>query len=271
MQLPGATTQMRRQRTAAYTALVRLGILGGGRAAWAYGSAWKRIGWPLSGIWLRDASRSQITALLGTSRFDIADLAAESELLLVAVSDRAIPEVLSLVPPTDALLFHASGATAAPENGFSLHPLLALPPVGVQSDLEGALLVFEGAHRRTAKLIASAVGARFAEVTPEQKPLYHAAAVFGSNYVAAMLEIAERIMRDAGVAGAREDLARLATSAILNWTAHEDARRFTGPAARGDTTVLERHLQALEGDAGLAELYTLLARQISGSLIARPE
>ncbi len=60
-----------------------------------------------------------------------------------------------------------------------------LPPAGVPSDLENTLLVFEGEHRRTAKLIAAAVGARFAEVAPEQKALYHAAAVFGANYVAA--------------------------------------------------------------------------------------
>lgn len=250
---------------------MRLGILGGGRAAWAFGSAWKRIGWPLSGVWLRDDSHSRIAELLETARLDIGDLARDSELLLVAVSDRAIAEVAEAIPETDALVFHASGALLAMRGGFSLHPLKALPPVGTPSDLEGTLLVFEGEHRRTAKLIATAIDARFCEVDPRQKPLYHAAAVFGANYVAAALEISERLMERAGVTSAREDLVALALSAIENWRAHTDARRFTGPAARGDGAVIERHLEALRDDPRLAELYRSLAAEIAGSLLARPD
>jgi predicted short-subunit dehydrogenase-like oxidoreductase (DUF2520 family) len=250
---------------------MRLGILGGGRAAWAFGSAWKRIGWPLTGVWLRDASNSHIAERLETARMDMPDLARDSELLLVAVSDRAIPEVTALVPETEALIFHASGAMLSLRDGFSLHPLKSLPPVGDDVSLENTLLVFEGAHRRTAKLIATAVGARFAEVSPEQKALYHAAAVFGSNYVAASLDIAERLMRRAGVEPNRDDLIALAHSAIANWKKHDDARRFTGPAARGDREVILRHLEVLRGDPQLAQLYELLAAEIAGSNLASAE
>ena len=244
---------------------MRLGILGGGRAAWAFGSAWKRIGWPLSGVWLRDESHSHITELLGTARVDLADLAAESELLLLAVSDRAIPECAVAVPETDALVFHASGALLSVRGGFSLHPLKALPPVGQPSDLEGTLLVFEGEHRRTAKLIAAAVGARFCEIEPEQKTLYHAAAVFGANYVAASLDIAQQLMTRVGLGDVRPELVALAQSAIDNWSRHTDAHRFTGPAARGDREVMQRHLEALRTDPELAELYELLASAILAS------
>lgn len=250
---------------------MRLGILGGGRAAWAFGSAWRRIGWPLSGVWLRDESQSRIAALLETPRVEIGALADRSELLLVAVSDRAIPEVAERIPATGALVFHASGALLSVRGGFSLHPLKSLPPVGEPSDLEGTLLVFEGEHQRTAKLIAAAVGARFCEVAAEQKPLYHAAAVFGANYVAACLDLAERLMAQAGVDHAREDLAALARSAVANWLRHTDARRFTGPAARGDRETVARHLEALRGDPQVAEMYRLLADQIAGSLLARPK
>lgn len=250
---------------------VRLGILGGGRAAWAYGSAWRRIGWPLSGVWLRDESQSHIAELLGTARLELTDLARDSELLLVAVSDRAIPECARVIPETDAIVFHASGSMLSVREGFSLHPLKALPPVGERSDLEDTLLVFEGAHRHTAKLIAAAVGARFAEVAPEKKALYHAAAVFGANYVAAALDIGEQLMHRAGVEDAREALVALAHSAIDNWRKHTDARRFTGPAARGDANVVRQHLQALEGDPQLARVYELLAAHIAGLNLASGE
>ena len=242
---------------------MRLGILGGGRAAWAYGSAWKRIGWPLSGVWLRDASHSHIAELLETARLDMTDLARDSELLLIAVSDRAIAEVATSIPQTEGLIFHASGAMLSMRDGFSLHPLRSLPPVGEKVDLEGTLLVFEGQHRRTAKLVAAAVGARFAEVSPEQKSLYHAAAVFGSNYIAAMLDIAQELMTRGGVDNVRDDLIALASSAMDNWRHHEDSSRFTGPAVRGDQEVMKRHLEALRGDPKLARLYEVLAEYIA--------
>lgn len=236
---------------------MRLGIIGGGRAAWAFGSTWRRIGWPISGIALR--SQSAIPRLLDCRLRSVAELPKESDLILVAVSDRAIGEVAMSLPQSEAIVFHPSGILTSVRGGFSLHPLKSLPPVGEPSDLKGALLVFEGSHREVAQRIAAAAGARFAEIAARQKVLYHAAAVFGSNYVAALLDIAEELI---GVEHAREDIAALAQSAIDNWRRHADARRFTGPAARGDHEVIERHLQALQQDPQLAELYRLLAERI---------
>jgi predicted short-subunit dehydrogenase-like oxidoreductase (DUF2520 family) len=156
-------------------------------------------------------------------------------------------------------VFHPSGILTSVRGGFSLHPLKSLPPVGEPSDLRGSLMVFEGAHRDVAARIASAAGARFAEIAPQQKVLYHAAAVFGSNYIAALLDIAEELI---GIEHARDDLAALAESAIENWRKHSDSRRFTGPAARGEREVMERHLSALQRDPQLAELYRALAARI---------
>jgi predicted short-subunit dehydrogenase-like oxidoreductase (DUF2520 family) len=224
---------------------MKLGIIGNGRAAWAFASTWRRIGWPLTGIATRGAP--------------IDELAATSDLILVAVTDRAIVEVAESIPHTNAFIFHPSGALPALRGGFSLHPLKSLPPVGEPSDLEGTLLVFEGAHREVAQSIATAAGARFAEISPDAKIRYHAGAVFGSNYIAALLDIAEELI---GIDGAREDIAALARSAIDNWAAHTDALRFTGPASRGDDAVMRQHLDSLRDSPELAEVYRLLTARI---------
>jgi predicted short-subunit dehydrogenase-like oxidoreductase (DUF2520 family) len=239
---------------------MRLGIIGGGRAAWAFGSTWRRIGWPIDGIATR--SESPIAKLLAAQATTIEALADRAELILIAVSDRAIEEVAASIPHTGAVIFHPSGALTSVRGGFSLHPLRALPPVGEPSDLRDTLLVFEGARRDIAQRIAAAASARFAEIAPEHKVLYHAAAVFGSNYVAALLDIAEGLI---GIEGARDDLAELAESAIANWRRHSGPHRFTGPAARGDRKVLERHLAALRERPELAEIYRLLAVHILAS------
>ena len=234
-----------------------LGIIGGGRAAWAFGSTWRRIGWPLAGVSTRH--EGPLPSLLQTSRRDVGDLAADSDLLLIAVNDRAIHQVAAEIPETRAIIWHPSGSLTSVRGGFSLHPLKALPPVGEPSDLHDTLLVFEGSHREVAMQLVNAAGARFAEIAPEQKPLYHAAAVFASNYVAALLDIADQL---AGI-DARDDLCALAQSAIENWRRHTDARRFTGPASRGDREVIDAHIELLQPP--LALLYRLLAERILAS------
>jgi predicted short-subunit dehydrogenase-like oxidoreductase (DUF2520 family) len=239
-----------------------LGIIGGGRAAWAFGSTWQRIGWPISGVTLRDGSSSPIARLLGVPRLSLDDLAAQSKLILIAVNDAAIADFAERIPQTTAILFHPSGSMTSVRGGFSLHPLRALPLLGQPSDLRDTLLVFEGAHREVAERIAREAGARLAEVAPEMKPLYHAGAVFGANDVAALLDIAEELMQQAGVPNVRGDLAALAKSAVDNWLAHTDAKRFTGPAARRDLDVVERHIALLQDRAELAQIYRLLAQRI---------
>lgn len=247
---------------------MRLGILGGGRAAWAFGSTWRQIGWPLAGVWLRDGSTSRVPDLLETSRVPLADLAHESEVLLVAVNDRALAGVADLIPETDAIIFHASGSLASVRGGFSLHPLLALPAVGEPCSLAGTLLVFEGCCRHTARLIAAAANARLAEIDTASKPLYHAAAVFGANYVAAAADIAEGLLAEAGVHDAHEDVYRLALSALTNWRDQTGNARFTGPAVRGEQETLTAHAAALAHRPQLAEIYELLAAEIRRSLVA---
>lgn len=247
---------------------MRLGILGGGRAAWAYGNAWRNAGWPLAGVWLRPQSTSRLPELLDAPRSAIEALAASSDLLLLAVSDRAIDPVAEQIPDCDAVVFHASGALTSVRGGFSLHPLAALPPVGEPVELRGRLLVFEGAHQDVAARIAERLGARISTISPEAKARYHAGAVFGSNYVALMLDIADGLI---SLPAARADLAALARTAIDNWLSHEDGRRFTGPAARGDDQVMELHRRALAADDTVREIYIALALEVRRRLIAPSE
>lgn len=241
---------------------LRLGIIGGGRAAWAFGSSSRQAGLTISGVWLRPESTSRLPELLQATRRPLEELAHESDLLLIAATDRAIASVADMIPKTRAIIFHASGAIGSVRDGFSLHPLKSLPPVGEPSDLRNTLLVFEGGHREVAEGLARSLHARFAAVSPRLKPLYHAGAVFGANYVAVMLDIAERLMAEAGVHDVRPDLIALADSALANWRGHRGRERFTGPAARGDDEVVERHRALLAGHPQLSEIYGLLADYI---------
>src|SRR5918912_2702015 len=118
---------------------MRLGIIGGGRAAWAFGSTWRRIGWPIAGVVLREGAgrtpSSSIPSLLDVPLLSLEELALRSDLILIAVKDSAIKEFAERIPPTSAVIFHCSGSMTSVRGGFSLHPLRALPALGAESDL----------------------------------------------------------------------------------------------------------------------------------------
>jgi predicted short-subunit dehydrogenase-like oxidoreductase (DUF2520 family) len=256
---------------------MRLGIIGGGRAAWAFGSAWRQAGLPLAGIAIRPQSFSPAPGLLGLARTSVAELMQEADVIVAAVSDHALPEVAAVLAkaPEAVALFHCSGSMTSAvfgrrPSGFSLHPLRALPAVGSESGLAGTLLVFEGSEtsRTVARAIVESVGGRFAEIAAGAKPLYHAAAVFGSNYLAALLAISMRLLDEAGLrvepAALKGDIAELAVSAVQNWAAQKGTTSFTGPIVRGERDVIRKHLDALESTPDLQRVYQELAAQIAG-------
>jgi predicted short-subunit dehydrogenase-like oxidoreductase (DUF2520 family) len=96
------------------------------------------------------------------------------------------------------------------------------------------------------------------------KAVYHAAAVFASNYVVTSVWAAMRLLEQVGVRNARQLLAPLVSSSVENVTSISPARAMTGPVARGDTETIGRHLAALRDadptDGRIRDAYRSLAR-----------
>lgn len=202
---------------------------------------------------------------------------ADVDGVVVAVPDGAIEEVAERlarlrIPPSIPVL-HTSGsrggdALAALAAGGhpvgSAHPLAALAdPVGGADRLAGATWGIEGEGEalRLAERIVAACGGRGLHLRPGGKPLYHAAAVFASNYAVALLSVAERLMEAAGVEAeeARPALTGLAGGAVENVGARGPAGALTGPVARGDADTVRLHLARLSADE--RALYSLLGRE----------
>jgi predicted short-subunit dehydrogenase-like oxidoreductase (DUF2520 family) len=79
----------------------------------------------------------------------------------------------------------------------------------------------------------------------DRKPLYHAAAVFASNYVVTVTALAEELERAAGVPDPIAALAPLQDATLANVRRVGAAEALTGPAVRGDAVTLQRNLEAL--------------------------
>jgi predicted short-subunit dehydrogenase-like oxidoreductase (DUF2520 family) len=206
---------------------------------------------------------------------------------LIAVPDRqilesarAMTQTLAGMPP--AMAFHASGALGsavlAPlrERGWhaaSAHCILsfATPAAAVQQ-FAGTPCGLEGdaAALHELRSVFTAIGAECFAVEADKKVLYHAAAVFGTNFLPVLQALAEDLWRDSGVPP--ELLPRLRASllrnAVDNVLALGPTGALTGPAARGDTALVQRQGQAVsdwDPTAGkayraLSELARRLAR-----------
>ena len=152
-----------------------------------------------------------------------------------------------------AIVFHNSGFLSAAAlqplqalgcHVASAHPVLnfASPETGVRQ-FAGTPCGLEGDAPALAWLhtALSAIGGRCFEIASADKPLYHAAAVFSSNFTVVLQGIAQDAWRSAGVP---PELMRPLTEALLKSTVDNvltmgPAQALTGPAARGDTAVVQ--------------------------------
>jgi predicted short-subunit dehydrogenase-like oxidoreductase (DUF2520 family) len=156
-------------------------------------------------------------------------------------------------------VFHCSGAqsaaTLAPLAALgwqtaSAHCILSFASVptavaqfpGTPCALEGQAIA-----RAALRTAFSAIGARCFEVASSDKLLYHAAAVFATNFLPVLQATAEALWQHTGVpADVIADLrASLLRHVVANITALGPQAALTGPAARRDTDAIARQAAAV--------------------------
>jgi predicted short-subunit dehydrogenase-like oxidoreductase (DUF2520 family) len=178
------------------------------------------------------------------------------DIVLLCVPDAAISDVSRDLAPGRAWIGHVSGATplaalAPHERRFALHPLQTFDRSGEPRQLDGAWAAVSGETEEAtavARELAETLGLRPFELADEQRPLYHAGAVFASNYLVTL----ERAAVQLGVPA--EALVPLMTRTI------ENGFELTGPIARGDWTTVQAHREAIRAaHPELEHLYETLA------------
>jgi len=202
---------------------------------------------------------------------------AQAGVLILAVGDDAISPLAEALARAEAVrsdqvVLHLSGvqgqealAPLVPSRAAlgSLHPLQTISdPERAPARLKGAWAAVEGMPRavQAAEGLAQEVGMRPFRVSGKQKAIYHAGAVFASNYFVVVEAIAQRLLRHAGLSDgeAWQALRPLVEGTFENLKRHEPKDALTGPVARGDEATIRRHLESLTRDDAL--LYRALGR-----------
>ena len=212
---------------------------------------------------------SVVTTLAGLGRADVTVLAVGD--------DQIVPMAAALAGAVDlagSVLFHCSGALAAAALApaaaagarvASVHPVRSFADsAAVAAAFAGTFCGIEGDAAALAVLEPAllAAGARPLRIEAAAKTVYHAAAVFASNYLVTVLDTALRAYQAAGIpeAQARELVAPLAGETLANVLRLGPQAALSGPIARGDLATVARQQLALSAwDGGAGDVYAALA------------
>ncbi len=132
----------------------------------------------------------------------------------------------------------------------SLHPMRSFAdPETAAAGFSGTACAIDGdaAAAKVLLRFTRAIGGTPLRVKPGGKPLYHAGAVFASNYVVAVMDAALRLLEKAGVKrpAALSALAGLAEGTLANVRAVGIPEALTGPIERGDAATVARQVAAI--------------------------
>jgi predicted short-subunit dehydrogenase-like oxidoreductase (DUF2520 family) len=132
----------------------------------------------------------------------------------------------------------------------SFHPLQSFPAPREPEAFHGITVAVDAstpALTRRLRSLARSIGARPKHVGDRDRVMYHAAAVFASNFLDVVVWEAVQILRATGwtESESTESLMPLVEGAVANIRRRGPVRALTGPLRRGDAETILRHLEAL--------------------------
>ncbi len=244
-----------------------VGIIGAGKVGAVLGAALRACGHAVVGVSaVSETSKERAELLLpGVPVLAVADIVERAELVLLAVPDDVLPELVTGLGAMGAwqvgqLVAHTSGrfgtgvlapVKAAGGIPLALHPAMTF--TGMSLDLARLGDCCFGVSAEPAMLpIAQALvvemGAEPVVIAEADRVLYHAALAHSANHLVTLVAQAAQILSDIGVQSPQQVLGPLLRASLENaLTSGESA--LTGPVARGDAGTVGAHSAALREHA----------------------
>lgn len=247
------------------TLKLRLNLIGGGNVGQTICRLIAHTGlYEVQDIANRSFEKAVVAAaFIGTGRpVEALSEMRSADIWLITVPDTKISEVAETLAGCrhdPAIAMHCSGflpaleMAALGEQGWHLasaHPVLTFsdPDVSVRQ-FAGSFCGLEGdtGAIKTLAPMLSAIGARCFPVNSDAKAVYHAAAVIANNLTTVLQAVAQEAWAQAGVPEeiAHDLHAVLLRSTVDNTLALGPQTALTGPAARGDTSLVTQQHAAI--------------------------
>ena len=260
--------------------MLTIGFIGAGTVGTALAVRLSQGGCPVVAVSSRSLASAQKLAeralncrVCHTSQ-EVADVA---ELVFLTTPDDVISRVASEIHwHKGQNVVHCSGAHSVdilePAKRFgaavgSFHPLQTFASVSQAiENLPGSTFALEAEEPLLPRLkeLASLLNGTWVRLKPGDKVLYHAAAVFVSNYLVTLVKLASDLWQDFGVSSeeATKALLPLLKGTVNNIENVGLPNCLTGPIARGDLGTVSKHIETLEvTDSSLLTTYKELGLQ----------
>ena len=248
--------------------LKTLNIIGAGRVGRSLAHLWHKQGvFAVQDVLTRSqTSADEAVQFIGAGRTvtKLSDMRA-ADVWMLAVPDSQIKNVATelsnegknmplagVFVASNAIIFHCSGALSSAEllplkdkksQVASAHCILSFSaPNTAVTQFSGTPCALEGDDlaKQTLKLAFEKIGANCFDLAAKDKILYHAAAVFSTNFLPVLQVIAVDLWQISGMPTAliAPLNASLLQKAVQNIAVQGAAEALTGPAARGDTELV---------------------------------
>jgi predicted short-subunit dehydrogenase-like oxidoreductase (DUF2520 family) len=252
---------------------MNVSFIGAGNLAWHLAPALDNTDYAVKEVFSRNIQNaSALTGKLyqAKAKTSLDFSLSPSRIFIIASADDAVQELVrEIILPENAILVHTSGSLplsilsySAIANTGVFYPLQTFTknkrmdfrdvPVFVESenaDTERVLIAMAKAITKKVNRISS----------PERKAL-HVAAVFASNFTNHMLSISKEILSAHKLPF--EHLKPLTTETISKALTIGPENSQTGPAKRGDLETLDAHMEFLQDDEAVSEIYRLVSQNI---------
>lgn len=234
----------------------RISIVGAGNVATRLALAFRRAGCTIATVAARTPqSAAALAARVDAEPVAVDDTDTEADIVVIAVSDRAVADVAARLRSGSALLAHTSGSTPLSDvarhwpRAAVLYPLQTFSR-DVEVDIARVPFFTEAtcaADLEAVDAIARLLSANVYHADSRQRSALHVAGVLTSNFPVYLLEVARQKLAEAGFP--LEVVHPLAEATIAKAFAVGPLDALTGPARRGDTAVTCAHAESLTGDA----------------------
>jgi predicted short-subunit dehydrogenase-like oxidoreductase (DUF2520 family) len=248
-------------------------FIGSGNLAWHLAPALDNAGYTVREVYSRNYKHAQ--ALVGRLyqaevKTSLDFSTSKSTLFIIAISDDSIRELATeIILPNDAILVHTSGSQplsalgyAATSNIGVFYPLQTFSKAK-KVDFASIPIFVESENSDTGKILlkmAKAISKQVKQISSDDRKALHIAAVFASNFTNHMLTLSKEILEANHLNF--EMVKPLIVETINKSLSIGPDNAQTGPARRGDMEILDRHMEFLQHDETLAEIYRLISQHI---------
>lgn len=245
-------------------------VIGSGNVATHIAKALKSCGVDIINIYSPNIDNAtELANIVNATATDHLDaIATNVDVIIFAIKDNALSEVVERLKPTKALLLHTSGSTSIKlfkdrlEDYGVLYPLQTLSK-SREVDFCKVPLFVEGCSSNVEESIyklAQRLSKNVTIATSKQRKKLHISAVFVCNFVNHMYHIAEQELKE-------ENLPFELLYPLIDETAQKIKQMLpkdaqTGPAVRYDTKIIDAHTDMLK-NSDIKDIYISLSKNIN--------